>query len=137
MVGILQILVVLFVFQINSEIRTSTGFILIRKFQDKQNSYVGSLLGKKIGDQLYSDLIVVVKRKMNTDTLYAIRKSSLYNSKGWGGGVGNSYDGYRIDNIKSDSFDYFLWKKDGPSSDSQTIVWNESRKIFEVFKDEP
>ena len=105
-------------------------YIEIYQFKKSDGKYIGTMIGKQIKEGLYSDVLIIRKRKNTVDTLFILSKKDLFYAKGWGDGVGKSYDGYGIEIDKPGGFEWWMVKISGPASDGAAVVWNNKLKKF-------
>ncbi len=102
---------------------------VIHNLTTSNGSLVGTLYGVEIADSLYSEFFVV----NNGDTLYRIDSTGFHNPKGLQAGASTEgYDGWRINLTGPASFETWLSKKDGTSSDPADLQWVDSLKAFSL-----
>ena len=113
-------------------------YVEICRLNRANGKYLATILGRSIGDNLFSDIVVVRRTKGVSDTLFRLSKRDLCYEGGWGGGVGKCYDGFGIERFEIEGFTYWMEKRNVTASDGQLVKWNHKKNRFErIFLDVP
>jgi hypothetical protein len=108
----------------------------IHTLKDKKGNLLGKVYIEDFKNDVFKKLLITKEKNGKTDTLYFINDFLFTNPKGVEIQIDKKdFNGYKIEYLKDDSIQLFaIGKGSTGASDPVIIVWNYSKKIFEIFQ---
>ena len=108
----------------------------IHTLKDKKGNILGKVYIEDFKNDVFNKLLITKERRGKTDTLYFINNYLFTNPKGVDIRFDQkTFNGYKIEHLKDDEIQLFgVGRGSAGASDPAIIVWNYTKKIFEVIQ---